>query len=139
MTHRTITLAAAVALTIGTLAAAPASEATATGNAVAVPAVLGAGYHVPGVALGAADVRAQGGLLVPNLTRWRPASVAEASAERFQAPAAFTVAYRTRGIATNAAQVLKQGGFATAGAVRWLPDVPASAELGASTVTLGAL
>ncbi|GJE12200.1 MULTISPECIES: hypothetical protein [Methylobacterium] len=143
MTRRTATraipFAAALALSVGALAAAPEATSTGSGGAFPMPAVLGAAYHVPGVALGAAEVRSQGGLLVPNLTRWRRGRDASASAQPFRTPAAFTVAYRDPRIATDAAQVLKQGGFATAGVVRWLHDAPATVAASSVTVQLGAL
>jgi hypothetical protein len=142
MTHRTLTLAAALAMTVATLLPASASEAdlgTAAPGAFSVPAVVGAAYHTPGLALGAADVRAQGGLLVPALTRWQRARPAIAFAEPFKAPATITVAYRYRNIATDAAQVLKQGGFAIAGIVRWLPGASVTVEATAGPVKLGAL
>lgn len=142
MTHRSITLAAALTMTVAALLPASASEATldtAAHGTFSVPAVLGAAYHTPGLALSAADVRAQGGLLVPTLARWQPARPAVTSGEPFKAPATITVAYRNRNIATNAAQVLKQGGFATAGVVRWLPDAPITVEANTGTVKLGAL
>lgn len=142
MTHHNITLAAALALTAGTLAAASASEATASGparNAITVPTVLGAAYHVPGIALSVVDVRSQGGLLVPNLTRWQRTPEPTTLAEPFKAPATFTVAYRNPRIATDAAQVLRQGGFATAGVVRWSPDATVTVEVNSGAVKLGSL
>lgn len=72
MTHRTITLTAALTMTVAALLPATGSEATlgtAAHGAFSVSAVIGAAYHTPGLALSAADVRAQGGLLVPALTR----------------------------------------------------------------------
>jgi hypothetical protein len=95
MSHRSITLTAALTMTVAALLPAAASEATldtAAHGAFSVPAVLGAAYHTPGLALSAADVRAQGGLLVPALTRWQEARPATASAEPFKAPATITVA-----------------------------------------------
>ncbi len=142
MTHRTITLTAALTMTVASLLPAAASEVTldtAAHGAFSVPAVIGAAHHTPGLALSAADVRAQGGHLVPALTRWQEARPATASAEPFNAPATITVAYRNRNIATDAAQVLKQGGFATAGIVRWLPGASVTVEATAGTVKLGAL
>jgi hypothetical protein len=142
MTHRTITLTAALTMTVAALLPAAGSEATrgtAAHGAFSVPAVIGAAYHTPGLALSAADVRAQGGLLVPALTRWQEARPAIASVEPFKAPGTITVAYRNRNVATDAAQVLKQGGFATAGVVRWLPDAPVTVEANTGTVKLGAL
>jgi hypothetical protein len=142
MTHRTLNLAAALTLTVTAILPASASEVnldSAAHGTFSVPAVIGAAYHTPGVALGASDVRAQGGLLVPALTRWRQARLAIASVEPFKAPATITVAYRNRNIATNATQVLKQGGFATAGVVRWRPVAPVTVEAATGTVKLGAL
>ncbi len=72
MTHRSLTLAAALTLTAAALLPAAASEVTldtAAHGTFSVPAVLGAAYHTPGLALSAVDVRAQGGLLVPILAR----------------------------------------------------------------------
>ena len=142
MTHRTITLTAALTMTVASLLPAAASEVTldtAAHGAFSVPAVIGAAHHTPGLALSAADVRAQGGLLVPALTRWQEARPAIASVEPFKAPATITVAYRSRDVATHAAQVLKQGGFATAGVVRWLHNAPATVEANTNTVKLGSL
>lgn len=142
MTHRTIILSAALTMTVAALLPATASDATrdtAAHGAFSVPAVIGAAYHTPGLALSAADVRAQGGLLVPALTYWQEARPTIASVEPFKAPATITAAYRNRNVATDAAQVLKQGGFATAGIVRWLPDAPVTAEATTRTVKLGAL
>ncbi|MBP1179420.1 hypothetical protein [Methylobacterium sp. PvR107] len=142
MSHRTVTLTAALTMAVAALLPAAASEATlgiAAHGAFSVPAVIGAAYHTPGLALSAADVRAQGGLLVPALTRWQDARPATASVEPFKVPATITVAYRNRNVATDAAQVLKQGGFATVGAVRWLPDAPNMVEANTGTVKLGSL
>ncbi len=142
MTHRSITLAAALTMTAAALLPAAASEVTldtTAHGAFSVPAVIGAAYHTPGLALSAADIRAQGGLLVPILARWQEARPATASAEPFNAPATITVAYRNRNVATDAAQVRKQGGFATAGVVRWLPGAPITVEANTGTVKLGAL
>jgi hypothetical protein len=142
MTHRSITLTAALTMTVAALLPAAASEATldtVSHGAFSVPAVLGAAYHTPGLALSAVDVRAQGGLLVPALTRWQEARPATSSAEPFKTPATITVAYRNQNVATDAAQVLKQGGFATAGVVRWLPDAPITVEANTGTVKLGSL
>jgi hypothetical protein len=142
MTHRTITLTAALTMTVAALLPAAASEVTVdtvAHDTFSVPAVLGAAYHTPGVALSAGDVRAQGGLLVPALARWRESRPAVAAVEPFKAPATITGAYRNRNVATDAAQVLRQGGFATAGVVRWLPDAPVTAEATTGTVKLGSL
>jgi hypothetical protein len=142
MTHRTITLTAALTMTVAALLPAAASEATldtAAHGGFSIPAVIGAAYHTPGLALSASDVRAQGGLLVPALTRWQEARPTIASVEPFKAPGTITVAYSNRNVATDAAQVLKQGGFATAGAVRWLPDAPVAVEANTGTVKLGSL
>jgi hypothetical protein len=142
MTHRTLALTAALTMTVAAVLPAAASEValgTAAHGAFSVPAVIGAAYHTPGLALSAADVQAQGGLLVPALTRWQEARPAIASAEPFKAPGTITVAYRNRNVATDAAQVLKQGGFATAGVVRWLPDAPVTVEATTGTVKLGSL
>lgn len=142
MSHPTGTLAAALTMTVAALLPASASEAnldTAAHGTFSVPPVVGAAYHTPGVALSAADIRGQGGLLVPAITRWQQARPAFASAEPFKTPATITVAYRNRTVATDAAQVLKQGGFATAGAVRWLHDAPNTVEATTMTVKLGAL
>ena len=84
MTHRTITLTAALTMTAAAFLPAAASEMTldtAAHGAFSIPVVIGAAYHTPGLALSAADVRAQGGLLVPALTRWqhsRPAEIGRA-------------------------------------------------------------
>lgn len=66
MTHRIRTFATAGSLTLLALAPAAAAEVA---SSFSVPAVIGAAYHAPGVALNASDVRKQGGLLVPSATR----------------------------------------------------------------------
>ncbi|MCJ2066323.1 hypothetical protein MKK63_27045 [Methylobacterium sp. J-088] len=142
MTHRSLTRAAALTIIVAAVLPASASKATldtAAHGAFSIPAVLGAAYHTPHLALSAADVRAQGGLLVPSLTRGQQAQPATASAEPFKAPATISVAYRNRNIATDAAQVHEQGGFATAGVVRWLPNALITHEANTSRVKLGAL
>ena len=136
MTHRTATLVAALTLTLGTLVTAVAEPDQGT---FSVPTVVGGAYHQPGVALNATDVRRQGGLLVPSVTRWDAARPAVAQAEPFKAPGVVTVAYRNPSIAPDAAGVLRQGGFATAGVVRWLPATPATAEASVGNVRLGSL
>lgn len=142
MTQRNITVAAALTMTVAALVPASASDKTSVASAdgaFSIPAVIGAAYHERGIALSGADVRAQGGLLVPALTRWGRAQVASPSVMPFMAPATFTVAYRNRNVAANAAEVFKQGGFATAGVVRWLTDAPSDVKVSASIVELGAL
>lgn len=142
MARRSIALIAALTMTVAALLPALASEATldtAAHGAVSVPAVLGAACHTPGLALSAADLRAQGGLRVPAPTVWQQAQPVLTSAEPFKAPATITVGYQNRNIATKAAQVLKPGGLATAGVVRWRTDGPIVVEANTSTVKLGAL
>ena len=136
MTHRIRTFATAASLTLLALAPAAAAEVA---SGFSVPAVIGAAYHAPGVALNASDVRKQGGLLVPSATRWVQARGETKSVEPFKAPGVITVAYRVPRIASDAYGVLRQGGFATAGVVRWLPAAPATAEADAGNVRLGSL
>lgn len=136
MTYRSAALAAVLTLTLGTFAPAVAEPAQGT---FSIPAVVGGAYHQAGVALNATDVRRQGGLLVPSVTRWDAARPAVAQAEPFKAPGVVTVAYRNPSIALDAAGVLRQGGFATAGVVRWLPAAPVTAEASVGNVRLGSL
>jgi hypothetical protein len=97
MTYRSAALAA-LALTLGTLAPAAAEPARGT---FGIPAVVGAAYHVPGVAVNAVEVRRQGGLLIPSVARWQPARDETAQAEPFKAPGVVTVAYRDPRIASS--------------------------------------
>ncbi|KQO76386.1 hypothetical protein [Methylobacterium sp. Leaf88] len=136
MTNRIRTFAAAAILTLGALAPAAAADVA---SSFSVPAVIGAAYHAPGVALNASDIRRQGGLSVPSVSRWVQARAETVSVEPLKAPGVITRAYRNPRIASDASGVLRQGGFATAGVVRWLPTAPATAEADAGNVRLGSL
>jgi len=136
MSNLTNTFAAAIAISLATLAPTGASEMTSVQTArqgTTMPAVISVAYRDPSIAMSARDVVRQGGFKVVGAVRWLGASKTTAPVAAFAAPTVISVAYHNPRIATTTRDVVRQGGFQVAGATRWLGSSDKAAPLATFT------